>query len=1331
MDNQSDPDYISTLSERLTLLRQLNTDQRYASHVYVTNSDADDIEKLIYLPDVMIRLITASVEEPEFSNFSNIWQVFVAYNYTNYMDGSPLDMLALATAWLAVGISIVDGDTILTNNDDEKIEDIPEPFYELSLASDSTERTAELFKIIDEQIHAAIQLEYSTNLAFTRVNLITAAVQFFPMIRSGLESQVRLEKTFTNIIKNYKNTKPLAAYDDILDTGTFVLDITDDDGRILNMVPESYIDLFDNVACSPLLPVCIFNGDEVKTGKAIFQAVNNRIIKTDCPTAEALLTMQKKGFFNNEKSLRIVMYVYVGEKVNNTLDEPMSQFAEVIFSFKKGDQSFNKFTITFKYQNLIDVVIERLNNHLVNYKVATPAKSENQIINITQAFIIPSLTLDKEIFMFFATVDVGNSLFKFDEHDTPWSQKKILNFMMLLVGHVKFTIKPKVIEHNTVMVIDKGQRLGLIGGDHIVKITLTAQNMEQYNLSRFIILRFFANYVKTYEENYKIYNAVFPRKHVDPFVPVSISSRNKGDAEGNSNNLRTIKQLRVVDPPLWMFCNYTRVAASNVNQQVRPISESKVSKYLQSGRMVIKWPVEVVDLPPEKQTKPSIDPQTRQEIRVYYTTYSDENPFIALIPNQGPNAATHPYLPKCQKTSSGLIVNADWTLTLREKEKNTVRSSKKTLRLLPPGETGPVNGSLNHFIGSGNPIFRYGVPRSKSSFLHCVLFAASVPGDDYRNIHTLPEAEDYVAEIRSMLAPFASACLQENPGKSIEEIAEALQDPDVYLDPALYYRACEENFGINIFIAGPNNNKELLLQPPNFSSFYTRTKRRPLSGSMVVIKLPLPHIKDSNMFQCEVLYVPQGEGGSLFTNPITEKLEEAFNQITKSIKITPTCVVKQLSDDRVAASQVITIEESTLDTLIPASFLSKLTAQYVDVYGKCVGVRVGFKNGINAWVVIPPIEPLSGPNVGDIEDDSPFEAASGSLKTEQITPLDDKLTIFVITELFGNEDIQYVNHDNHLVGIWSTLFGLTVYLPLKPTPWLDTYSPVRYNIAFNSMTKESPTLKLQRLQRVVTISIQIMKRLYFLSGLTAVDFVASHMVLAEPTTLMTTVGGVRIIPKEIMGDFDMLLDHFIEYFPSLFQNRKLLCDSEQYYANMRQRLINFEAVIEVERRANISKVEPEGNSGRLTKFPSHLDWFYVCYDDFTMHTNTQLIFMSTDRLNLEIKMQKESTINMAERIKPSLLGHREPYLYLHTSKKYKAMFLVQNVENGDLSKAATVSTYWAQNRVNLGYFAPQIVPETDANIISADSLEIEDPFIPMVVKYQSGQYAALLGLNEN
>lgn len=1351
MEPNTDIDYIEALKAKLEVVTRLNEQGRLASYVFTTDVGQTEDENLrvdpeIYLPETIKNAIEASFSDPQYSEFSTIWQQLSAYQYVNYMDGSDLEIFNFAMIWLAVGLRVATREITFTDEKGKVIDTIPEPFYQLSLAAGDEDINAQLFNLIDTQIASALRLEFSANISFTRINLVNTARQFFPTLAANLKLQLQLQKTLVRVLQNYtRQTISIRAFDDLFNHGSFVFDLVDIDTNLpVELSGNAYLSLFDSIRCSKLVPVCIYNGDEVKTGKGMFESVNNRIIKTDCPNPDTLVNLSTRGFFNNRKamkSFRIIMYVYLGDHMDqvddldhvddlsNIENAKIDDFAEVVFSFRRGSPGFNKFTVKFNFKSPTGLLLKRLNAHLTKYQVAIPSKVQNRMINITQMFVIPGLAIHNDVFMFNITADPIHSLLRFYEYDTPWSQKKILSFGLILVGKVKFIVRPEIVDNNTFMAVENGKLTTLVKGDHTVKITITAQNIEQYNLAKFVIMRTMDHYVRTYDANYKIFNKMFPQPYVKPLTPLT----NSGDEGTGTTSIRNIKLLKVVDPALWMPANYTRVAASNVNQQVKPIKESEIENYRRRGRMVIKWPVYVEGLPEEKQTNPSINPRTNNEIRVFYTTISDENPYIALVPNLGSNSATHPYIPKCQKTPSGLLVRDDWTLFMpnSEKVKNVSRSGKKTLRLLSPGETGSVYGSLNTFIGEGVPVFRYGLLRSRSSFLHAVLFATTQQEDEYQKVHTQPIAEESVNVVRERLPAFASACMQENPDMTAEEIAEVLGDQDAYLDPLLHYRALEEMFGVNIFIASPGESKELLLQPPNFRMFYTRMRRRPLSGCIVVARLPIPHNDNPDVFQCEILYVTQGSSSALFGDIVTQKLENALNKITRSIRVTPVCVTRPTEDGRVEAAQVFASEEVNPDAQFSAQTLSKFTAMYVDPHGKCRGLCVRLPNKSEVWLVTPPIEPISGPNIGDTLENTSIEATENSLEVRKVVSSGADARNYIIETLFPGSRIQYVPQEKQLVGFWAEFEGLDVYVPLEPSPWSNDYTPVRYISPFNSIVTESNTQKLQRLQRVVTVSIQIMKRLYILSEMKAEDFVVEHMTVGTPSKPMTTSGSSRLIPFDVVQNFDLLKKHFIKQFPTLFQKGKLLCDSEKYFENLARRLLNYEKVIEKERLMTSTFMLPEGNTQRLTKFPRYLDWYYACHDDFTVHSKNQQIFMSTQRLNTEIEIQKTSIVQSTTRIEASFLSRKNPYVYIHSSKTFRALYLIQNVENGEVSRAATIVSYWIQNKVNLGFHTPAIVPEASATIVNVSELNIKDPNLSFVIKYQSGSYAALLRLNDN
>lgn len=1315
--HMGDAEIVETLRRRVQELGELNEGEEYATYVYITPVTTEDVNPRIYLPHLLEDALERSVlpEYSEYAHFRAVWDLVANHDYIRLTDGAPIGVLDLATVWLGVGM---------------EMENKVPPFLSFALDIDEALRIDLLQKIIDQEIQPVMSVETSTNIIFTRINLINAALQLFPGIKTGLISQAKLYKNLTIINETFPKVKPLPAFDDQLKTVTYLFKLATLDEQVVTFSPTLDIDIFDNIRCSPLLPVCIRNGDELKTGKGVFKSVHDRMIKMDNRDESCLSRFKQDGFFSNSRSLSIVMYVYIGDSEEHAINAPRSDFVEVIYSFKKGTSLFNKFSVILDRKDTlkknaflrISTLMERLNRHMTHFKIIKPPETSEQMMRIKQRFIIPGVAVDKDVLLLFATADVTNSLLNFEEKESPWTQKKVLQFFMVLFGSVKMVFKPTVVTNSTMLVIDKDVLRSIVKGDHCIKVSISAQNLDQYNLARYIVVRFFANYVTNYDKYYALFTKVATRERLEPLVPI----QNQVDETG----IRNIKQLRVVDPELWSNSNYTRVAAPNVNLQVKPIKASDVEFYQKAGRQVILWPVKVHGVGPKMQTQMSINPATGKPLQIFYTTMTDENPFIVLVPNQGPNSATHPLIPKCQKTASGMIVHADWSITLSEREKNVFKGKKKTLRPLAWGESGTVTGSITSYLGT-NTIVRFGVSEDPSSFVHCILLATSSPGDNYRK-NGAKDAAEMAIEVRKSLGEYATACMQENPGKSPEQIREEIINPRVYLDPKKYYRACEEMFGVNIFIGTPDGDKDILITPPNFAKFSIRTKRRPLVGSIVVIRLPMPHVKDDNIFKCEVLASFGREKGFIFNDEVTELLEGAMNKITMSLKVRPSCQIESV-ENGFAARQYISVEPSTINTRLSANFLSKIEAQKVDNFGKCRGIKMRFSKGKEVWLVTPPIEPLSGPNWGDDLDTLGIERATSSFPLEEIKPIEfEKLLLLVpnLEEVGIDKGFIYVRKEDSLVGIWTKLGEIELYIPLVPSKWSDKYQPVRFNIAYHVGQEESPTEKLQRLQRVVTIMIQMMKRLYVRSGKSAADFVKSHMVVITPTKPMTTKGGKRMIPLEAMTDFDLLLEHFVTQFPTLFHDRKLLCDTEEYYTNLKRRLEWYEHMIESERLTKITELEPLGNTDRLTKFPPYLEHFFVTVEDFSVHSDTQLLFLSTARLELELKIQEDRNFKTVTKIEPSMVGRTAPFGYLYSRDGQNALFLVQNVMDGDVSRAATVAAYWSQNKVNLGYHAPPIIGNAGIETIPAENIKIDDPFKPMVLLYQTGEACALLSLNE-
>ena len=861
-------------------------------------------------------------------------------------------------------------------------------------------------------------------------------------------------------------------------------------------------------------------------------------------------------------------------------------------------------------------------------------------------------------------------------------------------------------------------------------------------------------YVNEYDRLFALQVKFFPTEKRVRIEPVMKAIKVQKSYDDEATN---IKKLTQADPLMWKFANYSRPVAPKKELQVTPIQPGEVDTYRNMGRDVILWPVDVIGLADEMQTKPSIDPTTGNPLRVFYTTFTQDKPHIVLVPNPGPNKDAYPMIPKCQESASGMTIDpVDWSITIHSKERGkTPKDPLKTLKILDTGRVGPINGSLLKYLNVRS-MERLGVERSPSSFLHCALYAlGNDPSEpsDFRYMFNKPGAENYVIKIRKLLGKYAIACLQENPDMSMAEIEAELVDHKKFLDPSRHYRAVEELLGVNIFVASADQNKELLLEAPVFKDFYVRSKRRSLYGCMIVLKLMPQQSKINREYQCELLFTHGEDGPSaVFNDEITNKLEAAVDSLTKHLIVKP--LARIVSDgDSHAVQQDISVETSTEEKItIPPEFIKLISAQSIDSLGKLRAVKVD-----SFWLLTPPLEPLCSLNVGDEND---LTAVAFPIEAIQPGPLKSINHLFAKLKGTGNQvgRISYTPRNDKLVGVWFDVFQMTVYVPIVPFEWHpDRFIPVKFEEPFNVISEESPTQKLARLQKVLMVYIQIIKRAFALywpfafqekpkvdqfdwaaqkrvAHEIANDFMAVYVTVRQPEELQTVTNGNRFIPQEALVDVDSLLAHFESQFPTLFTRNAegdilLLCDSQSFHDNLAERLRNYSNEISREMRTTINSITPDGTSQRVTGFQPFLDHFYVCPQDFKIHDRHQSIFMSAARYQLELKSQLESKSLLIKNINPVFIGRTSPYYFMYDDGSLRALFLVQNVLDGDASRATTLVKYWAQNKVNTGFYTPGYLGTVDVTILQAPNFAIKDPNAPMIVRYQTGEYAALLSLN--
>lgn len=1282
----------------------------YAEFVYeIPVSEKNPNGGSMYLPEDVIGYLVnlyLAGKSKIVTNFRDVWDYIISsYGVvTRVTDGTPIEILDVAIVWLNAGLKA-------------QPDKVFPPFNVFTKGLTAEDRQKFLHKILVKHIDRTLEDVHDVSEAFyIQKDLITSAENLDSIIEYGIAQQAQTLKALNLIEEEYigKKLPVLDAFDDELDQISYSLFLSKTSGERVEHTESFEKELFDlGMKVGPLVPVCIANLDEVKIPKNMFKSVDQRWFKVWLPDFANLETYHANGWTSEAEARTIVFFVFAGDNEEDAKKLRRKDFVPVTYSFRKGSENYGTLQIVLDHRG-VDVIASRLNKHLVGYKVSTK-KGEMKEPSIVQSFLIPGMQFDTSVLMNMIASDItASTLLRINEVEKPMSLKKIVKFNVFLLGRITILLKSEEVKTFTRPVRTKDVLHALIKGDKIVTVQISAQNPTQYEMSRFFILKVLGKYVQEYDRIVKLYRNFFGKTlpNLPPLTKL-------GKLAEESGEMKNIKLLRYADPGVWWNAGYARPVAPKIELQVKPIKESEIETYRAMGRDVIRWPVKVTMQPDGKvyDIKPSIDPYTRKPLIVYYTTTTDQKPRITLVKNPGPNKTTHPLIPKCQASDTTLFIDDDtWEITIfsTEKEK-TVKGDLSTLKILGPARNGTVQGSIAQYLGVKS-MLRLGMFDSKSSFLRCVMVSQNV--DEFREIHDTPESEAVVLDIRRLLPPLAAVCKQENPNMSIEEIARELGDPNVFLDPLRHYRAVEELLNVNIFVATPNSNKELVLAAPTCSGSCSRSKRNYERDSIVIIKLQKKTSKKTAEYQCELLGV--NEGGSMyfaFGENATIALEKAVDSLTRTITIQPSCKIVQVEDGW-AARQSISADISTDSKLsIPTTLVDSIIKQKIDSLGKLRAFKVKLSAKDSFWCIVPPLEPLAkGPELvplGEIENTS-------------------RKTLEKVLEKYGKTSLKYTPCEEMLVGVWVLLEGLYVFIPLEPSGWNTSYTPVRFDYPYlpkapMAIKEESYTENYNRLRRVMALMIQILKRLYVSSGLNVEEFSKQHMVINENAPKMIIPKISHLIPTL---RFEELKAYFNKILPTFFHEGKLLCDSQRLYDNLVSRLRTFQKVIDAEAASSKNLEGVQGNVSRVTGFPPCFEEFYVTLDDFKVHPGTdQTIFMSMNRYLLEMKMHAESTPTVVRKITVSLLRYKNPVFYMYEDAKISALYLIQNVHEGDASRAATLAQYWRQNKVNLGYHCPDLVGSDAVTNLKADNMVIEDPHAPMIVFYGTGEAAALLSLN--
>lgn len=641
----------------------------------------------------------------------------------------------------------------------------------------------------------------------------------------------------------------------------------------------------------------------------------------------------------------------------------------------------------------------------------------------------------------------------------------------------------------------------------------------------------------------------------------------------------------------------------------------------------------------------------------------DENPYPGVKTNTFfNNKDKYPYIPCCFKTDHMAPgrkskYNAYISGIPADRKKGAKAETKiKTSKILTPDKIAflprAVADTVKHYSDDYIDMVRYGIIYSTNSLLHCVCTAIDDPNYFAQPTDTLKE--NYVIRIRQhILATINPSLLkQELYDYSDTEIMEAIADNNVFFNPALFYRAVEETYDINIYtfyspLAKAGETELGSLDIPRFKIFHSRPLR--LNRPTVVILKTWGSESDTLDYpQCELIVDLDEDNlqivklfGPEMTSVCHGALQEQMKTMTWSVDLNT-----NMFD--VHSNIYYYIDHLNLFQLPPVS-------QYIDGNGKMRALTFDIGDGQYMTVATIPSQPENVP------------------VSDEMYPV----SIDIAVKIFGEPNSVTRNNNGELTGLWFQIMDIPngEYVPVIPTQGYDDKLLGPPNPIVT--TGENITSRLSRLRRTLDIIVQLTRWLYELAKtkekIDPHGFADKYMYMDQrPIEDSASYYDLTNIPRRLpnvenIQDAIRILEQLA---PTLFNNGHIV----MYNAAFADRIV---------------KMLQDYTNLRYGMQPEHIEFlenYFETETDFLPVPHSK-IFMNEHDLDAWLNSLKSlqnysQFFSIRNTVTTSLRTNTDPYLYQDINGK---IYIIQNVLGGTIDKAFSVAQNWYQFKVNIGY----------------------------------------------
>lgn len=575
-----------------------------------------------------------------------------------------------------------------------------------------------------------------------------------------------------------------------------------------------------------------------------------------------------------------------------------------------------------------------------------------------------------------------------------------------------------------------------------------------------------------------------------------------------------------------------------------------------------------------------------------------------------------------------------------------------TNKILLPGRVGVLPVTVESVLSKANiqgRLVRYGVSYAPDSLLHCICVAV----EDERYLELDEEdRQQYIREVRRYIARNIDphVLMQELYDYQVQDIEEYLDDEDSYLDPALYYRAIEEIYNINLYVfRSAENEVSGEIDLPRYKSFHAR----PLRDRLSVLILKNYGSESDGLLnpQCELIVDNSDRSVvKVFDMSMTNVCHSI---LTKAVQT----MTGQIQGMAIALYRNLYYQADHL-TLYPWT----AEAQIIDENGKVRAIVFRLEDGLGLTLYTIPSQPLSLP----IAEDLPH------------IPLSRAQALFPDSTTGGSRITAYsINDQGDVVGVWIKVLEVehAEYIPVLPER-VNLPLPQIPPPSLFVMEESDITFRLRKVKRDAKILVQLIRWLYQIAlqrrNTTPEEWLQSYVVVRDPpsTDSATYYDFSRLTRKLPQQEWPSSKEAIValgRVAPTFVEGNKVAIYGQELFYKVKAMLLDYDRL----------------TYDAFDRPPMILEDYYHGIDDFIANPQSKLFLNEADfQAWLDRNRSPESNYPLVRAILTD--AHPvTPYIYRFKDR----LMMVQNCTQGDQATALAIAYVWYYYRVNLGYYA--------------------------------------------